>query len=135
MTSESPVSATEASPLVLAILHELLTKLGELAASGRTATIDLRRLPLTAADRQQLSALLGQGEVIVEIQALGPSKITETRFPGVWWVDHKNAAGDTVGEAIEIALVPEILHATSSDAAASVEALVTLLTDFRTSSA
>lgn len=135
MKPESPLGATKPSPMVLAILHELLTKLRELAANGRPEPIDLRRLPLTAADREQLSALLGQGEVKVEIKALGPSKIKETRFPGIWWVDHKNAAGDTVGEAIEIALVPEMLRATSSDAAASTEALVTLLISFRTSSA
>lgn len=134
MKPESPLSATKPSPMVLAILHELLTKLRELATSGRAAPIDLRRLPLTAADGEQLRALLGQGEVMAEIQALGPSRFAETRFPGIWWVDHKNAAGETVGEAIEIALVPEMLRATSSDAAASTEALVTLLTGFGRSS-
>ncbi len=127
MKPESPVGTTEPSQLVLAILHELLTKLRELAASGRTASIDFRRLPLTVADRERLGALLGQGEVVVEIQALGSSKITETRFPGIWWVNHQNAAGDTVGEAIEIALVPEMLRATLSDAAAATEALAKLL--------
>lgn len=135
MMPEFSLGATKPSLMVLAILYELLTKLRELATSGRTAPIDLRQLPLTATDREQLRALLVRGEVIVEIQALGPSRFAETRFPGIWWVDHRNAAGETVGEAIEIALVPEMLRATSSDAAASTEALVTLLTDFRESSA
>lgn len=39
-----------------------------------------------------------------------------------------------VGEAIEIALVPEMLPPTWSDAATSTEALVRHLTGFRTSS-
>jgi hydrogenase-1 operon protein HyaF len=123
-------SSGKPSVLVLAVLHELLTKLNDLAASGRTSTIDLRRLPLVRTDRERLRSLVGQGEVVAEIQALGPSKIVETRFPGAWWVDHKNPAGDTVGDLIEIAFVPQILCATQSDALTAAKALEQMLDEF-----
>lgn len=127
------MSARDASPLVLAILHELLAKLRDLAAKGWTSSIELRRLPLTSADREQLRSLLGQGEVIVEVSALGPSRITETRFSGAWWIDHKNAAGDKVGESIEIAPVPKMLPAAPSDTQAAADALAAVLGEVKPS--
>jgi hydrogenase-1 operon protein HyaF len=133
MMSEPTDSASETSPLVLAILHELLAKLRDLAAKGWTSSIELRRLPLTSADREQLRALLGQGEVIAEISALGPSKITKTRFSGAWWVEHKNADGDKVGESIEIAPVPQMLPAAPSNTQEAADALAAVLGEVKPS--
>ena len=35
--------------------------------------------------------LLGRGQVEATINALGPTRLWETRFPGVWVVDYSNA--------------------------------------------
>jgi hypothetical protein len=117
------------SVLARAVLNELLSKLRDLTENGRTANIDLKRLPLTTADRELLKTHLGRGEVNAKFDALGVSKITETRFSGIWWAIHKNAGGDVVGETIEIALIPEILATTLPQA---VEAADTLAAELAT---
>lgn len=48
---------------------------------------------------------LGRGEVSAAIDALGRSEVAETQFSGVWWIVHKNTAGEVVGELLEIALI------------------------------
>lgn len=122
MPKPAPVLA-KSSALVRAVLSEVLSKLLDLASNGRAASIDLRRLPLTVADREQLKSDLGQGEVRAEFDALGASNIVETQYSGVWWVTHRSAAGDMVGETIEIALIPEILATTPPQTVEAAETL------------
>lgn len=122
------------SSLITAILHELQSKLRDLAEAGRGSTIDLRRLPLTSSDYGQLKGLLGKGELVIEFNALGESRIMETRFSGVWWVTHMNAAGEKVGDFLEIALVPELVAATSLEIAAAAESLSQMLRDIGSTS-
>ena len=117
--------------LVIAILHEVLSKLRDLVATGHATSIDLRRLPLTDVDSIRLRAILGQGEVHAEFDALGVSKISETRIAGVWLTTHANAAGDTIGQMIDIAFVPEILAASPSEVSSAANALAATLTEFR----
>jgi hydrogenase-1 operon protein HyaF len=121
------------SILVNAILQELSWKLTDLATAGRNSMIDLRRLPLTPPEYDQLKELLGRGELAIELNALGVSNIVETRFSGVWWVTHMNAAGDKVGDVLEVALVPELVGATTSEVATAAEALSGILLDTSTS--
>jgi hydrogenase-1 operon protein HyaF len=120
------------SILVNAILQELIWKLTDLATAGRNSMIDLRRLPLTPPEYDQLKELLGRGELAIELNALGVSNIVETRFSGVWWVTHMNAAGDKVGDVLEVALVPELVGATTSEVATAAEALSGILLDTST---
>jgi hydrogenase-1 operon protein HyaF len=98
-----------------ALLNEILRLLESLASGGEGASIDLRALPLTAADIENLREILGTGAVDAQVDALGESKVRETRFSGVWWVVHCNTAGETVAEQIEVCSVPAILRAPSED--------------------
>jgi hydrogenase-1 operon protein HyaF len=100
-----------------ALLRELLRLLEELAASGEGGSIDLRSVPLTDADQEELRAVLGAGAIDARIDALGESRVRETRFPGIWWVTHCNDGGETVAELIEVCDVPDILRAPRKDVA------------------
>lgn len=121
------------SILVNAILRELSSKLTDLATADRNSMIDLRRLPLTPPEYDQLKKLLGRGELAIELNALGVSKIVETAFSGVWWVTHMNAAGEKVGDALEVGLVPELVGTTTSEVAVAAESLSGIVLDDSTS--
>jgi hydrogenase-1 operon protein HyaF len=98
-----------------ALLHEIEAGLTALAHHDRATAIDLRRMPLTGGDVAALRDTLGSGEVSAKVDALGPTRIHETRFAGVWWVTHCNADGTIVGELIEIARCPSLLPADDQD--------------------
>jgi len=98
-----------------ALLREMHRLLQSLASGGKGGSIDLRALPLTAADLDELRNTLGGGEVEARIDALGESRVRETSFPGIWWVTHCNAAGEIAAELIEICTVPPILCAPGED--------------------
>ena len=72
---------------------------------------------------------LGQGEVSARIEAIGPSEIIETRYPGVWWVTHYNVEGDIVADTIEITWLPEIIKSQPEDLLAGLELLRAQLND------
>lgn len=94
---------------VAAILTEIATLLERVAASGEVAAIDLRSLPMSAADRRRLLEALGPGEVEITLRADGDSSIRETGVQGVWWTEHRDRNGALIACYIEIARVPEIL--------------------------
>ena len=112
-----------------ALLRELLRLLEGLAASGEGGSIDLRSVPLTVADQEELRAVLGVGAIDARIDALGESRVWETRFPGIWWVTHCNDDGETVAELIEVCDVPDILRAPRKDVADAVTLLRQSLDD------
>jgi hydrogenase-1 operon protein HyaF len=109
--------------MAFAVLAEIGRLLAALADSGATGAIDLRSLPLTAADRDQLQALLGQGEVRAELDLAGLSEVWETAFPGAWWIRHLGADGRVAAEVIAICPVPEILAAHPADVRAGARRL------------
>jgi hypothetical protein len=92
-----------------AILTEIATLLERVAATGEAAAIDLRSLPMNAADRSRLLEALGPGEVEITLRADGDSSIRETGVQGVWWTEHRDRNGALIACYIEIARVPEIL--------------------------
>lgn len=94
--------------LARAILPEIATSLGELASSRTESQIDLRSLPMTDADRDELAELLGRGEVSMIVSVAGESEVWETQYAGVWWVRHKSADGSILVDFIEIASIPKI---------------------------
>jgi hydrogenase-1 operon protein HyaF len=108
---------------IRALLAEIAARLEKLAGSGEAGMIDLHSLPFAPGEYELLRQTLGQGEVSVRIEAIGPSEITETRYPGVWWVTHYNVEGDIVADMIEIALVPEIIKSQPDDIRAGLELL------------
>jgi hydrogenase-1 operon protein HyaF len=101
---------------ILAEIGELLTTLSE---HGEAGAIDLRSLPLTDADRDQLEDILGRGEVQAELDLAGTSEVWETSYNGVWWIRHKGARDKIATEEIAVTPVPEILMAHPADIAAA----------------
>jgi hydrogenase-1 operon protein HyaF len=114
---------------IRALLAEIAARLEKLADSGETGMIDLNSLPFAPGEYEQLRQTLGQGEVSARIEAIGPSEIIETRYPGVWWVTHYNVEGDIVADMIEIAWLPEIIQSQPEDVHAGLELLRAQLAD------
>ncbi len=100
------------------ILGEILHALDRLLDEGEPTIIDLGRLPFGPGEIEDLEGQLGTGEISAELDALGASRIRETIYPGVWWLEHYNAAGELAGTYIEITRVPEILKSQDADVAA-----------------
>jgi len=111
----------------IAILTEIAALLEKLARSGETGLIDLKSLPFSPGEYEQLRLVLGRGEVSARLDAIGTSEINETHFPGVWWVTHYNVEGDIVADLIEIAAVPNILQSQPEDVRAGLERLHALI--------
>lgn len=97
------------------LLHEIRHALDRLVNTGEPTIIDLRAMPMAPGELEQLEMLLGEGEVIATLNALGPSEIKETRFSGVWLVTHFNAENEILGKTIEITRIPEILLSQESE--------------------
>ncbi|MDJ0909991.1 MAG: hydrogenase expression/formation C-terminal domain-containing protein [Woeseiaceae bacterium] len=100
------------------VLSEVLHALDRLLETGEPTVIDLGRLPFGPGEVEELERNLGTGEIRAELDALGASSIRETVYPGVWWLEHYNAAGELAGTYIEITRVPEILKSQDADVAA-----------------
>jgi hydrogenase-1 operon protein HyaF len=92
-----------------ALLQEISTLLSRLLENGETGSLDLKSLPLTAADRLWLSEQLGEGEVEIALEVAGPSTIRETALPGVWWITHRGQGGKVLSEFIEVTRMPDIV--------------------------
>jgi hydrogenase-1 operon protein HyaF len=105
------------------LLHEIRHALKRLAKGKDGTVIDLRRLPLAPGEEERLDALLGKGEVHAEVDALGPTVVQETLYPGVWLITHCNAEGTTVARFIEVTRVPELLMSQQEDIDAGIRRL------------
>ncbi len=97
------------------MLNEVLHAIDRLLETGEPTVIDLRGLPFGPGELEHLEALLGTGELSARLDALGASRIRETAFPGVWWLEHRNAADEVVGRFLEITRTPEILSSQDAD--------------------
>lgn len=93
---------------LLALLRETVELMQRLARYDESGAIDLRSLPFGPGERQRLREVLGTGEVEIILNVDGKSRLWETAFPGVWWVEHRNSAGELVAELLEVTLIPEI---------------------------
>ncbi|HEY6096303.1 MAG TPA: hydrogenase expression/formation C-terminal domain-containing protein [Gallionellaceae bacterium] len=112
---------------VTALLAEIASLLEVHLKTGSNSLIDLKSLPLSPHEYEQLRFTLGQGEVTARLEAIGPSEIIETQFPGVWWVTHYNVEGDIIADLIEIARIPAVLQSQPEDMQASLMRLQALL--------
>lgn len=101
------------------LLREVAQGLAELAATGTQTAVDLRSLPMTGADRDELEQALGRGDVAVSLQAAGRTEVWETGFAGVWWLRHFGDDDRIAAEVIEITPVPDIVAAHPDDIAAA----------------
>ncbi len=109
------------------VLHEIRYALRRLERSGQPTVIDLLGMPFGPGELDRLMDLLGEGEVKATVETLGASRVYETRFRGVWVVDHGNADGNRMAYQIEVTPVPDILHTQPedlADAAAELEMLL-----------
>ena len=109
--SALPYSRGNVKPLLFEIIHAL----DRLLADDEPTVIDLASLPFAPGEIEELEQALGRGELNAELDALGKSLIRETAYPGVWWVEHRNTAGELVGRYIEITRSPEILMSQDAD--------------------
>ena len=83
-----PIYNEEQTGNLLPLLHEIRHALDQLLGSGEKTVIDLSAMPLSESELQTLIEFLGEGEVKAELDILGGSRIVETRFSGVWLVQH-----------------------------------------------
>jgi hydrogenase-1 operon protein HyaF len=111
------------------LLHEVRHALQRLQQTGEPTTIDLRAMPLAPGEDDQIRDTLGSGEVEIRIDALGPTTIQETSFPGVWWLEHRNADDVLTGKYIEIAAVPALVPANRDDMADGLQRLTEQLSE------
>lgn len=107
----------------LPILGEIRHALARLAETGEATRIDLAAIPFGPGDEDRLLELLGRGEVQATVEALGPTRIWESRFPGVWLVDYANADSQRLALQVEVDEVPQILRTQRPDLADSLSAL------------
>ncbi len=115
--------AEEFTGNVTPLLHEIRHAVQALLAEGETTTIDMRSMPLAPGEETRIETLLGEGEIRVELNALGRSDIIETRFPGVWLITHRNTEDVILGKHIQISFIPDILKAQQRDIEAGLEQL------------
>lgn len=111
------------------LLHEIEVLLSDLLSAGKSASIDLRSLPMLPADYENLRAALGDGEVSATIDAMGPTQVRETAVHGVWWVTHYNSDDTVIAEFIEVTYIPEILRTHPADARLGLDRLRSRLTE------
>ncbi|MES9971633.1 MAG: hydrogenase expression/formation C-terminal domain-containing protein [Candidatus Thiodiazotropha sp.] len=109
--SNPPANHSNARPVMYEVLHSLK----RLKERGVATTIDLKSIPFGPGDEDELLSHLGCGEVTIELQSLGKSHIYETLYPGVWLLDHYNAAGERMALSLEINRVPEIVQSQAED--------------------
>ena len=118
-----PVTTEVATGNVEPLLHEIRHALKRLAGGEDGTTIDLKSLPLAPGEEERIEATLGTGEVRAEVDALGPTLIQETSYPGVWLTTHKNADGAVVARFIEVTYIPELLRSQPEDIDAGIDRL------------
>lgn len=109
------------------VLAEVAQRLRRLAEHNEPSAIDLRSLPMTEADREQLEELLGQGEVSARLEIAGPSYIRETAYSGVWWIRHMGTGDRIASEEIAITRIPEIFLSDSHDIRAATDRIRSIL--------
>jgi hydrogenase-1 operon protein HyaF len=97
------------------ILNEVMHALDKLLDAGITTTIDLASLPFAPGELDELEATFGKGELSAKLDALGTSRIRETTYPGVWWIEHRNVHDEVVGRYLEVTRLPDILSSQDAD--------------------
>lgn len=120
---EQPEAEPQQFGNALPILNEIRHALARFAEQGEPTRIDLAAMPFGPGDEERLMDLLGRGEVEASVDALGPTRVWETRFPGVWVLDYANVDGERIALQIEIDEVPQMLRTQRADITDSLAAL------------
>ncbi len=127
---EKPDSECQVTDNVKAILNEINNMMQVLLDTGETNAIDLRSLPLLPGEYEALKEILGEGEVSVQLETLGSSRIIETRLTGVWWLYHDDENSERLAEFIEVTYMPDILKSDAKEVATASAALQQQLHDW-----
>ncbi|NOR51579.1 MAG: hydrogenase expression/formation protein [Gammaproteobacteria bacterium] len=98
-----------------AILCEIETMLERFIANNEEGVIDLKGIPLTHDEYQQLQYVLGGGELSATIHALGKSIVRETAIAGAWWITHYNEDDGVIADMLEVTSIPAILKSDRGD--------------------
>lgn len=94
-----------------ALTHEILSHLEHLSETGQSHAIDLKSLPMAPQEFNDLKKLLGTGEIDLTIDLDGPTRVRETGYAGIWWIQHQASNGRILAEYIEIARFPDFFSA------------------------
>lgn len=111
----------------LPLLHEIRHALARLVEEGEPTVIDIQSIPMGPGDLQRLLDALGEGEIRAELEALGKSVIRESRYSGVWIIEHMNGSGGVASRFVEITWVPSLLQAQAVDVQAGLKELADAL--------
>jgi len=106
-----------------AILYEIEQLLEHLIAHNEDGVIDIKTIPLSQDEYQQLQYVLGRGELTARIDSLGRSIVHETAIAGVWRIIHYNEADEVIADLIEVTTLPEILMSDRDNMQSSLEEL------------
>lgn len=109
------------------LLHEIRHALRRLTNGEEGTVIDLKRLPLAPGEEERIEKTLGKGEVRAQVDALGPTVVEETAYPGVWLTTHRNADEAVVARFIEVTRIPELLKSQPADIDAGIAKLESTL--------
>jgi hypothetical protein len=97
--------------IVSRVLTDIQTALHDLHDNGRSHAIDVRQLPRMSPETYQaLRGALSDGEVSAVVAAHLKVEVTETQYPGVWWLRYLNEREEIKTEIIEITEMPAILR-------------------------
>lgn len=91
------------------VLHEIRHALDKLTVSGETTVIDLSAIPFAPGDKRQLLDVLGTGEVTATVNAMGPTRVSETGFPGVWLIQYFGPSNEEMATHVEVTRCPSLL--------------------------
>lgn len=105
------------------ILHEIRHALAQLLDSDEPTTIDLRSIPMAPGEEARIEEMLGDGEISIQMNALGLSTIKETAIAGVWLVTHYNVEEEILSKFIEITRIPSLLASQTEDIESGLEQL------------
>ncbi len=125
------VAEPDSWALVRPVLHEVHHALRRFVQSGESTVIDLTSLPFGPGAEEQLLEYLGEGEVRATLDTLGRSRLWETRFPGVWIVDHYNPEQVRIALQIEVTEVPTMLRSQREDVVDGLDRLADQLARYK----
>jgi hydrogenase-1 operon protein HyaF len=97
------------------VLYEIRHALQALVEQGKPTMLDVNSIPFSPNELTELETFLGKGEIDLELDVLGKTRIQECAYAGVWRIQHFNEQDKRVGYFIEVDYVPEILRSQSDD--------------------
>lgn len=105
------------------VIAEIQFALQQLLENRTSHCIDLLAMPWSPGEEQKLEEFLGQGEIRVQLTAMGKSSFIESWYSGIWQVSHYNDSGELIGKLIEITYLPEMIFSQTEDIEHSLERL------------